>query len=119
MLLTILHVEDDRFVADAVRSVLRQEDWEVITCGDGAVALNKIATNTTYDLLIIDNHLPNVNGLEIIRYARSLPHRRNTPIIMLTSSPERAAALEAGVNVFLEKPDDVGMLVQTIHRLLS
>ena len=80
---TILHVEDHKVVAEAVKETLELEGLRVVTCADGAVAVNRMAGDATYDLLIFDNHLPNVDGLELVRYARELPHRRRTPIIML------------------------------------
>ncbi|HEX8161739.1 MAG TPA: response regulator [Pyrinomonadaceae bacterium] len=86
MTLTILHVEDNSFVADAVRDMLEEEGWSVVTCSDGATALNRLATGDAYDLLILDNQLPGASGMEIVRYARSLPSRRHTPIIMFSAT---------------------------------
>jgi two-component system chemotaxis response regulator CheY len=119
MTLTILYVEDHRIVADTVKETLEAQGWRVITCADGAVALDKLAITTSYDLLITDNHLPNVNGVEIVRYARQLIHHKNTPIVMLSASENRKDAHSAGVNVFLRKPDDMSRLVETVERLLN
>ena len=119
MPLTILHVEDHKVVADAVRDTLEAEGWRVVTCADGAVALNKLAGVAHYDLLITDNHLPHVNGLEVVRYARQLPHRAAMPVVMFTSVDCRAVARRAGVDAFLRKPEDVKELVPTVARLLD
>ncbi|MCA1613724.1 MAG: hypothetical protein LC800_06155 [Acidobacteria bacterium] len=43
MTLTILHIEDHKVVADAVRDTLQAEGWRVVTCADGAAALNRLA----------------------------------------------------------------------------
>jgi DNA-binding response OmpR family regulator len=43
-----------------------------------------------YDLLLFDNELPHVNGVELIRRARRLPHRRRTPILMLSAGDVEA-----------------------------
>jgi CheY-like chemotaxis protein len=119
MHLTILYVEDNKFVADAVKETLEGEGWRVETCADGYVALLLIKSERRYDLIILDNDLPNVNGLELARRARELPRRKQTPIIMLSASEGVRDALLAGVNTFLRKPQDIGEIVPTISRLLS
>jgi len=118
MPLTILHVEDHTVVADAVRDTLEAEGWRVVTCADGAAALNRLAGDEAFDLLITDNHLPYVNGLEVVRYARQLPHRAAMPVVMFTSVDCPAEARRAGADAFLRKPEDVNELVPTVARLL-
>jgi CheY-like chemotaxis protein len=79
--------------------------------------LNKLAGSEPYDLLITDTDLPHVTGLAVVSYARSLPHRRQTPIIMFTASECREEAREAGVDAYLRKPDDLEKLVETVAML--
>ncbi len=115
----VLHVEDNKVVADAVKEMLELEGWEVETCADGAVALEKILGTTTYDVLLLDYDLPGVTGIELVRRARSFAHRENTPIIVLSVALGEAAAREAGANKFLQKPEGIRVLVETINELLS
>jgi CheY-like chemotaxis protein len=115
---TILYAEDHQVVADAVKDTLESEGLRVVVCGDGAVALRKIAGQTHYDLFIVDNHLPNVDGLELVAYIRRLPHRKTIPIIMLSASDAQREAYNAGVDVYLKKPEDVGVLVRFVHQLI-
>jgi two-component system chemotaxis response regulator CheY len=119
MNLTILHVEDSRVVAQAVRDTLEGEGWRVEMCADGYAALNRLASATRYHLLILDNGLPNVSGLELARYARKLPRYRKTPIIMFSASDLRDEARAAGVDLFLKKPDDTPKLVDAVRRLTA
>ncbi|MDQ3744638.1 MAG: response regulator [Acidobacteriota bacterium] len=119
MALTILYVEDHRVVAEAVKDMLEAEGWRVVLCYDGAIAIRRIASEASYDLLMFDNHLPNVNGLELVRYARQLPHRRQTPIIVLSASEARAGALSTGADLFLRKPQDVGLIAGAIKKLVG
>ena len=115
----ILLVEDCQIVADAVRETLEDEGWQVEMCTDGCVAALLIHRETRYDLIILDNELPRVNGLELARRARSLNHRRETPIIMISASEAARDARLAGVNEFLRKPQDVGKIVETVAHLLN
>jgi CheY-like chemotaxis protein len=117
MTLTILFVEDHQLVADAVRDLLEGEGWRVDLCADGHAAMNRIAGVVAYDLLLFDNELPGATGLELTRYARSLPSYRRTPIIMVSASDCRADARRAGVDLFLRKPDDMHALVEAVRRL--
>jgi two-component system chemotaxis response regulator CheY len=116
--ITILHVEDNRAVAMAVRDTFKAEGWKTITCADGAIALKLLEGKDHYDLLLVDNDLPNVNGLELVRRARSLSHRKDKPIVMLSAS-DVMQAWRVGLNAFLRKPEDIKNLVETVNRLVS
>jgi CheY-like chemotaxis protein len=115
----ILHVEDDALVADAVRETLRGEGWRVSTYTDGAAALGEVESDAHYDLMLIDNQLPGVSGLELLARARELEHRQQTPIIMLSATDEWREARRAGASAFLRKPEDMHALTETIARLLA
>ena len=116
---TILHVEDSRVVSDAVRDTLELEGWAVEVCADGGHALDKLAGGAHYDLLLIDHGLPGASGVEIALYARSLPHRRRTPILMFSAADCEAEARGVGVDAYLRKPEDFSIVVETAARLLA
>jgi len=115
----ILLVEDNQIIADAVKETLEFRGWAVEVCSDGTAALDRIVSDAHYDLFVIDYELPGVNGIELVQRARHLAHRSNTPIIMLAPTPVEAAALEAGADEFLPKPQAVSLLVETISSLLN
>jgi CheY-like chemotaxis protein len=116
-LLTILYVEDHDIVADAVRELLTEEGYAVEVCADGNAAMNRLAGGFSYDLLLFDNELPGASGIELTRYARSLPRYRRTPIIMLSATDCGADARRAGADLFLRKPEDIAGLVDAVRRL--
>jgi CheY-like chemotaxis protein len=103
MALTILHVEDNKVVAEAVRDTLEAEGWRAVTCADGAAALSSLVSAARHDLLITDNHLPLVDGLEVVRHARRLEHHSDMPIVMFSGSDCEKAVYKAGVNVFTKE----------------
>jgi two-component system chemotaxis response regulator CheY len=115
----ILYAEDYKLVADAVKETLQTVGFRVVICPDGAIATWRIGGPAPYSLFIFDSRLPHVGGLELVRYARQLPHRQHTPIIMLSASNDEAEAMRAGVDVFLRKPDGVQHLLPTITALLD
>ena len=115
----ILCIEDFQVVADMVKETLEELGWTVELCADGTEAMRKIESKARFHLLILDNELPGKDGLELARRARELPHRRRTPIIMLSASDVERDAWRVGVNAFLRKPQDIGRLSATVMRLLT
>ncbi|HVG28334.1 MAG TPA: response regulator, partial [Pyrinomonadaceae bacterium] len=109
--------EDNRLVSDAVRDLLEAEGWRVELCADGNSALNRLAGGFSYDLLLFDNEVPGATGVELTRYARSLPRYRTTPVIMVSATACGAEARGAGADLFLSKPDDVHALIEAVRRL--
>jgi two-component system sensor histidine kinase RpfC len=99
--------------------MLEIQGWQVETCADGNAGLEKISNQTDYDLLLVDYDLAGVNGLELVRLARKMAHRSHTPIAVLSATPVEADAREAGADVFLQKPQDISSLVETISRLVD
>ena len=116
--LKILHVEDNAVIAKMIGETLGMEGWDVESCSDGNTALRKISSRARYDLLLLDYDLPGVNGVQLIRHARSLAHRRAIPIIILSATLDEVAARQAGADASLRKPEDISAVAETVARLL-
>ena len=116
---TILHVEDNTLVAEAVKDTLKYEGYKVVICGDGLAALTILQSTEPYALLIFDNELSGINGIELVRRARQIPHRKRTPIIMLSASDCEQEAWRAGVDAFLHKPEQMIQLTVITKRILK
>lgn len=116
--ISILHVEDNQQIAKLVTDIVASEEWRVELCADGCRALDKLTGKNHYDLLLVDNDIPGLSGLELIQRVRTIPHRRRTPIVMLSGSDCEAEAWGAGVAAFLKKPEQINELAVTIARLL-
>ncbi len=115
----ILFVEDVELVADVIRELLELEGWQVETCADGLAGLAKIESGAHYDLLLLDNELPHVDGLELIRRARRLVHRKRTPIIMISATECGRDARRAGADAFIRKPEGIGRMVEIVAGLID
>lgn len=115
--LTVLHVEDDETISGIVKEILESEGWSVETCSDGAVALENILGNAHYDLLLVDQDLPSLNGVELVRRTRRMDHRVLMPIIVLSAASVDADAREAGADLCLQKPLHISMLLESIARV--
>lgn len=82
----VLHVEDDPTIAGLIQEISEHEGWEVEHCVDGTTALKALASDTDYDVLLVDYELPGVNGLELVQQARSMVHRQDLRIIMMSGT---------------------------------
>ena len=115
----ILHIEDDETVAANTREMLEQQGWLVDSCTDADTGLARILSDARYHFVLVDYRLPGFNGLELVKRARTVPHRAHTPIAVISATPVEAEAKVAGANVFLRKPQDIGSIANTIKRLIA
>lgn len=86
---------------------------------DGREAVDAFRGDGRFDLILMDCHMPEMDGYDATRAIRALPSGRDIPIIALTASVmenERAHALEVGMNDQVAKPIDVELLYATIER---
>jgi CheY-like chemotaxis protein len=115
----ILHVEDNEAVTTFVRDALSDQSMHLDPCADGNAALEILKGAAPYDLLIVDNDLPGLSGLELVLRSKSMPHRRDMRIIMLSGDEIEKEAWRAGVHEFLRKPKDINRLVSAATRLVK
>jgi two-component system, chemotaxis family, chemotaxis protein CheY len=113
----VLHVEDHPAVADSVRDIFSAEGMTVASYLSGAEAATEVEGGRHYDIFIFDYDLPGLNGIELIRLVRRLPHRASTPIIMFSATDVEDDALAAGVTVFLRKPEDTRRLLEVVNSM--
>jgi DNA-binding response OmpR family regulator len=120
----ILIVEDEAHLATGIRFNLEIEGYEVEVVGDGAPALERLATvrgdaEKPFDLVILDVMLPSVDGFQVANEMRQAGDY--TPILMLTakSLPQDVVqGLELGADDYLAKPFDLAVLLARIKGLL-
>lgn len=117
--ISILHVEDNQQVAKLIADMFAEEQWIAELCADGYSALDKLTGKKHYDLLLVDNEIPGLSGLELVQRAKTISHRRRTPIIMLSGDDIEKEAWRAGIDAFLRKPEGINKLSATIARVLE
>jgi DNA-binding response OmpR family regulator len=116
--LKILIVEDERLLADSIKSLLTKKGFEVDVAYDGESG-EEYAELGIYDLLILDIMMPKMNGYEVARRIRA--KHLGTPILMLTAKSEledRIAGLNSGADYYLTKPFDTRELLACVNALL-
>ncbi len=113
-------VEDSESVREAIVFALRKSGFEVLTASNGLEA-TAIMNEKKVDLLLTDYHMPEMNGLELIRWVRGNEQYRRLPVLVLTTEGQRDVILHAraaGATGWIHKPFTVEKLVQTIRRFV-
>lgn len=117
--LKVLMVEDDIQLNSTVKKFLEINDFNVTSSYDGNNAISLIDLND-YDIYLIDINLPNINGLDIVKYVRKKDI--SAPIIMMTASLEVENFIKAydnGCSEYIKKPFHLKELDIRIKNLLK
>jgi uncharacterized protein (TIGR02266 family) len=127
-LFRVLVVEDNKHVAQLITEGLRgssRRDFGGVSfvfrnAEDGRAAV-EILRRETFDALIIDVYLPILDGPRVIMQARTELGLADLPIIAVSAGGDaaRRSALEAGANIFLDKPMRLRQVIDTMQRLLA
>ncbi|HEX8883239.1 MAG TPA: response regulator [Noviherbaspirillum sp.] len=116
----ILIVDDCPDSAGLLAELLALKGYHCIHCTADAAVVCDLHEVNDYDLILLDLHLPYINGLKIMAQMRRLAPDRFMPVIVLTGDDNlRQPALEAGAYDFLTKPFDVTDLTTRVHRMLQ
>ena len=107
----VLVVDDSAAMRAFVRSALETsgvegQDVEVIEATSGFDAL-RLLPRHRFDLVVTDINMPDINGLELIRFVRESEHHRRVPLLIIStqsSDRDRSRALALGADGFLAKP---------------
>ena len=117
---TILIVDDEPPILDLVRFTLEDADVRVVEASDGVEGL-AVARRVKPDLILLDVHMPRLDGLEACRQIRREPALARTPIVMLTAAgqeADRARGREAGADEYLTKPFSPLALLALVEALV-
>jgi DNA-binding response OmpR family regulator len=114
---TLVLIEDDHEVREALRLSLEDEGYEVVEAADGRTGLEQVQA-VGPDLVLLDLRLPDLSGFEVCRRLRT---RSLVPIIVVTAQDDThdlVASLEAGADDFVTKPVVTKALSARIRALL-
>src|SRR5881396_1698373 len=114
---TVLVVDDEEAIAEAVRARLQSEGFQVAVAGDGPEAI-ALCEQIRPDLVVLDLMLPGMDGLEV---CRQIQRDRWVPVLMLTARTEEAdkvAGFAVGADDYLTKPFSLRELVVRVRAIL-
>jgi two-component system chemotaxis response regulator CheY len=118
---TVLIVDDSEFTRNYHSYILREADFETVTAVDGADGLEKLYSRT-FDLVLTDINMANMDGYEFIRRVRSSGDYDSLPIIIISTESEaedKSRGFAAGANFYIVKPTDPEPLIANICIVLG
>jgi DNA-binding response OmpR family regulator len=118
---SVLLAEDDPFLRRVSEVSLRRAGFTVRSVGDGPEALDAVE-HSPVDLVILDGHMPAMDGLDVCRRLKSNPRTATIPVIMLTARGEASDRLEglaAGAAGYITKPFDPSTLGDQVRGIVE
>ena len=116
----ILAVDDSATMRQLVRMTLTRAGYEVVEAEDGAKGLQK-ATGETFDMVLSDINMPNMNGMDLLRNLRQMAQYKFTPIVLVTTESQLEKKQEgerAGATGWIVKPFEPEQLLAVIAKVL-
>lgn len=124
--LHVLLVEDNEINAEIASSILQMDGMIIDHAENGKIAVDmfEASEENYYDLILMDIHMPVMNGIEAVQAIRALPRKDATDVIIIALSADafvedRRQAMEAGMDEHLPKPIDFDELKKMIRRFLA
>lgn len=117
----ILAADDSASMRQMVSFTLKGSGYEVVEAVDGVDALSK-AKSESFDLVLSDVNMPNMDGIDLVKNLRTLPNYKFTPILMLTTesgTDKKMEGKQAGATGWIVKPFNPDQLLSTIKRVLD
>lgn len=118
----VLVADDEPHIGRIIQLKLEQGPYEVTLVGDGRAALELLRGEDRIDVVLLDIMMPYATGLEVLAEARRLPHRQETPVIILTAKgqdADRRQALDLGATDFFTKPFSPKKLLARVDELFD
>jgi two-component system, OmpR family, phosphate regulon response regulator PhoB len=115
----ILIIEDEDLIRDMVTVALKDEGYETVAVADGRSGWELLKEKQTFDLVVLDLMLPQINGLDLCRLLRQ--DNNMVPILMLSArgtETDRVVGLEIGADDYLTKPFGMRELIARCRALL-
>ena len=91
----ILIADDEPTITEAFASVLHRNGFDVVKAFDGEECVEK-AASSDFDLILLDVHMPKLDGYEVIKRLKHFPHLKNTPVVFLSGFSTSPGNIEAG-----------------------
>jgi two-component system chemotaxis response regulator CheY len=118
---TILLIDDSASVRALMRSALERAGYEVDEATDGEDAIERL-DGRSLGCILCDLAMPRMDGLSFLRYLRTHPRYRFTPLVVLSTESRPDKKLETrngGAQAFIHKPCTPSELVDTVKRLCA
>lgn len=118
---TIMIVEDEVDAAEMFAEMMRVSGYRVLKAYSSGPAISLLSAETP-DVVLLDIMMPDISGIEVLRYIRREPRLQNIPVIILSAKnlpSDIKMGLDAGATLYLTKPVGYQELKSAIEKVLS
>ena len=118
---TVMIIEDEPDAAEMFAEMMRVNGFRVIKMFSSGPAIPMIAQEKP-DVIILDVMMPDISGLEVLRYMRREPELMSIPVIIVSAKSmpsDIKSGIEAGATIYLTKPVGFRELVQSVEQVMQ
>lgn len=118
----LLVAEDEPHIRRILTTLLEAAGFQLTVVQDGPAALAQLEGSEPFDLAVMDLLMPEMTGLDVLRELRTLGHRKDLPVIILTAKgqdADRETAFALGADEFMTKPFSPKKLLVRVDQLLA
>ena len=114
----ILVADDDPAILDLIATIVQEEGYSVVSREDGRAAYRQLLSDSDFAAVFLDMTMPNLRGLDIMRYMRTEKRLMRIPVVMISGGDDlrlMAESFAAGASAFLRKPFTAEQLKTTLR----
>jgi DNA-binding response OmpR family regulator len=115
---TVLIVDDEMEISNAVKSVLEDEGYEVELASDGIEALTVLNQNPP-DLVLMDVMIPRLSGYDVLKKMRAAGHSKEIPVILMSCVNPQVKQSDFKWRHFLKKPFSLETLLEVVSNSMN
>lgn len=113
----MLIIDTSELIGRLFTDLFVDRGWDVTLCSDQRSALSRLAGHEPCDAVVLGYHLPGANGAGLIKFIRSLDHRRTAAVVLVARDDDsREAGLAAGADEALIKPVNPNALIWAVDK---
>ncbi|MDY7230192.1 response regulator [Hyalangium rubrum] len=115
---TVLLVDDEHAIIDALAGILEDEGFRVVTASNGREALSRLEEGVP-DVALVDVMMPGMDGRELVHRMQADPRFRGVPVVLMSAVPQSILARDGALGCvdFFHKPFDLWQLLARLRQL--
>jgi DNA-binding NtrC family response regulator len=117
---SVLIVDDEKLLVRTLSNALKEAGYRITVAGSAEQADKHVFGEPPFDLILLDNRLPNESGMEVVKRVRERAIKSKVILMTAYETPEvKAEAKRLRVERYLKKPFDLTALLEEIHDLIG
>ena len=117
---SVLIVDDEKLLVRTLSNALKEAGYKITVAGSAEQADRHVFADPPFDLILLDNRLPNQSGMDVVKRVRDRSVKSKVILMTAYETPEvKAEAKRLKVELYMRKPFDLTALLEEIHELIG